>query len=75
MFQVKPRNGILRSGRSCIAKRVQLVDLEASCAGKRFTDFELIRQEIQSETDRVTGLNKGVSDKPIRLKVFSPNVL
>jgi len=44
-------------------------------AGKRFTDFELIRQEIQSETDRITGQNKGVSDKPIRLKVFSPNVL
>ena len=47
----------------------------ACAAGKRFTDFELIRQEIQSETDRITGLNKGVSDKPIRLKVFSPNVL
>lgn len=32
-------------------------------------------QEIQAETDRVTGTNKNVSDKPIRLKIFSPHVL
>lgn len=46
-----------------------------SLAGKRFYDFERIRQEILSETDRVVGTNKGVSDKPIRLKIYSPNVL
>jgi hypothetical protein len=33
------------------------------------------RQEIQSETDRVSGANKNVSDKPIRLKICSPHVL
>lgn len=43
--------------------------------GKRFYDFNRIREEIQNETDRLVGLNKGVSDKPIRLKIFSPNVL
>ena len=43
--------------------------------GEVFTDFDHIRQEIQAETDRVTGLNKGVSDKQIRLKVCSPYVL
>ncbi len=32
-------------------------------------------QEIQAETDRVVGTNKNVSDKPIRLKIFSPHVL
>ena len=32
-------------------------------------------QEIQTETERLVGVNKGVSDKPIRLKIFSPNVL
>lgn len=53
----------------------QLVRAGNLGAGKRFTDFELMRQEIQNETDRVTGVNKGVSDKPIRLKIFSPNVL
>lgn len=30
---------------------------------------------MQAETDREAGGNKGVSDKQIRLKVFSPNVL
>ncbi|KAG7030906.1 Dynamin-related protein 3A [Cucurbita argyrosperma subsp. argyrosperma] len=43
--------------------------------GKRFYDFSEIRREIQSETDREAGGNKGVSDKQIRLKIFSPNVL
>eukprot|EP00884_Botryococcus_braunii_P002074 jgi/Botrbrau1/11868/Bobra.126_2s0004.2 len=43
--------------------------------GKRFYDFERIRQEILTETERIVGSNKGVSDKPIRLKICSPNVL
>lgn len=43
--------------------------------GKVFDEFDKIRQEIQAETDRVVGHNKNVSDKPIRLKIFSPNVL
>ena len=32
-------------------------------------------QEILAETERVVGSNKGISEKPIRLKIFSPNVL
>lgn len=43
--------------------------------GKRFTDFSLIRKEIEAETERELGSNKGISDKQIRLKIFSPNVL
>ncbi|CAO2815766.1 unnamed protein product [Amaranthus hypochondriacus] len=43
--------------------------------GKRFFDFSEIRREIQAETEREAGENKGVSDKQIRLKIFSPNVL
>ncbi|XP_072969739.1 dynamin-related protein 3A-like [Typha angustifolia] len=43
--------------------------------GRRFYDFRDIRREIQAETDREAGENKGVSDKQIRLKIFSPNVL
>ncbi|XP_030493585.2 dynamin-related protein 3A isoform X1 [Cannabis sativa] len=43
--------------------------------GRRFHDFSEIRREIQAETDREAGGNKGVSDKQIRLKIFSPNVL
>ncbi|KAH1236290.1 Dynamin-related protein 3A [Glycine max] len=43
--------------------------------GRKFHDFSQIRAEIQVETDREAGGNKGVSDKQIRLKIFSPNVL
>ncbi|XP_056163366.1 dynamin-related protein 3A isoform X4 [Syzygium oleosum] len=43
--------------------------------GKRFHDFSEIRREIQAETEREAGGNKGVTDKQIRLKIFSPNVL
>ncbi|ETE56895.1 hypothetical protein L345_17393, partial [Ophiophagus hannah] len=43
------------------------------CKGKKFTDFEEIRMEIESETDRVTGSNKGISSVPINLRVYSPH--
>ena len=42
---------------------------------EKYTDFNRVRKEIEDETDRVTGKNKGLSEKPINLKVFSPNVL
>ncbi|KAK2662862.1 hypothetical protein Ddye_001436 [Dipteronia dyeriana] len=43
--------------------------------GKRFYDFSEIRREIQAQTDKEAGENRGVSDKQIRLKIFSPHVL
>ena len=42
---------------------------------RRFTDFEAVRKEIESETFRVAGQNKGVSKLPINLRIYSPNVL
>uniref|UniRef100_A0AAQ4RFE1 dynamin GTPase n=1 Tax=Gasterosteus aculeatus aculeatus TaxID=481459 RepID=A0AAQ4RFE1_GASAC len=42
---------------------------------KTYTDFEEIRQEIDAETERISGNNKGVSDEPIHLKIFSPHVV
>ncbi|KAK7685765.1 hypothetical protein QCA50_011111 [Cerrena zonata] len=42
---------------------------------KRFTDFDEIRKEIEQETFRVAGQNKGVSKLPINLRIYSPNVL
>nr|CAD7427725.1 unnamed protein product [Timema monikensis] len=45
------------------------------CKGKKFVDFNEVRQEIEAETDRVTGSNKGISNIPINLRVYSPNVL
>uniref|UniRef100_A0A8C0LA64 Dynamin-2 n=1 Tax=Canis lupus dingo TaxID=286419 RepID=A0A8C0LA64_CANLU len=45
------------------------------CKGKKFTDFDEVRHEIEAETDRVTGMNKGISSIPINLRVYSPHVL
>nr|XP_016444955.1 PREDICTED: dynamin-related protein 3A-like [Nicotiana tabacum] len=42
---------------------------------KRFYDFSDIRCEILVETEKEVGVKKGVSDKQIRLKICSPNVL
>ncbi|XP_029992149.1 dynamin-1-like protein isoform X4 [Sphaeramia orbicularis] len=42
---------------------------------KIYTDFEEIRREIEAETERISGNNKGISDEPIHLKVFSPHVV
>ena len=43
--------------------------------GKRFTRFAEVRREIEAETDRETGKNRGISNKPINLTVYSPNVM
>lgn len=45
------------------------------CKGKKFVDFDAVRKEIEDETDRMTGSNKGISAVPINLRVFSPHVL
>ncbi|XP_049417777.1 dynamin-3 isoform X5 [Epinephelus fuscoguttatus] len=45
------------------------------CKGKKFVDFEEVRAEIELETDRITGSNKGISPIPINLRVYSPHVL
>ena len=43
--------------------------------GRKFQHFDEIRKEIEDETDRVTGSNKGISNLPINLRVYSPHVL
>jgi len=45
------------------------------CKGQKFMDFLSIMKEIEDETDRVTGENRGISNLPINLRVYSPNVL
>ncbi|TRY62776.1 hypothetical protein TCAL_11501 [Tigriopus californicus] len=45
------------------------------CKGKKFMDFGAIMKEIEDETDRMTGSNKGISNLPINLRVYSPHVL
>lgn len=43
--------------------------------GQKFYDFSEIRSEIEFETARIAGKNKGISKVPINLKIFSPHVL
>ncbi|KAJ8600843.1 hypothetical protein CTAYLR_008509 [Chrysophaeum taylorii] len=44
-------------------------------ASKRFYDFEEIRSEIEADTARVCGTNKGLDSRAIHLKVSSPRAL
>ncbi|KAG5675177.1 hypothetical protein PVAND_005102 [Polypedilum vanderplanki] len=42
---------------------------------KIFTDFDEIRAEIEAETDRMAGSNKGICPEPINLKIYSTRVV
>lgn len=42
---------------------------------KTFTDFNEIRLEIENETDRAAGSNKGICPEPINLKIYSTRVV
>lgn len=42
---------------------------------KVFTDFSEVRKEIEKETSRVAGDNKGICSEPIRLKIYSDKVV
>lgn len=43
--------------------------------GRRMYDFTEIRREIEAETARIAGSNKGINRSPINLKIYSPHVL
>ena len=43
--------------------------------GQIFTNFNLVRQEIDVHTTRLAGNQKGVTDKPISLVIYSKNVV
>ncbi|EYU30135.1 hypothetical protein ABFS82_05G047100 [Erythranthe guttata] len=42
---------------------------------KKYSDFAAVRQEIADETDRITGKSKQISNVPIQLSIYSPNVV
>ncbi|KAF2857846.1 hypothetical protein K470DRAFT_283594 [Piedraia hortae CBS 480.64] len=42
---------------------------------QRFYDFDQVRREIETETARIAGSNKGINRQPINLKIYSPHVL
>ena len=43
--------------------------------GQRFYDFADVKREIENETSRIAGNNKGINRQPINLKIYSPHVL
>lgn len=43
--------------------------------GRKFEDFQEVKREIETETARIAGSNKGINRQPINLKIFSPHVL
>lgn len=43
--------------------------------GRKFEDFAQVKREIETETARIAGNNKGINRQPINLKIFSPHVL
>lgn len=42
---------------------------------RRLADFAAVRKEIADETDRITGKTKQISNIPIHLSIYSPNVV
>ncbi|XP_053677693.1 dynamin-1-like protein [Anopheles nili] len=42
---------------------------------KVFANFDEIRAEIENETDRMAGANKGICPEPINLKIYSTKVV
>ncbi|RXN19949.1 dynamin-2 isoform X3 [Labeo rohita] len=79
-----PGRDFLPRGSGIVTRRpliLQLVNNKAEyaeflhCKGRKFVDFDEVRQEIEAETDRITGSNKGISPIPINLRVYSPHVL
>ncbi len=43
--------------------------------GEQFRDWNLVRKEIEDETHKIAGQNKGISSMPIIIRIFSPNVV
>ncbi|KAL8891719.1 MAG: hypothetical protein Q9215_001257 [Flavoplaca cf. flavocitrina] len=44
-------------------------------AGQKFRDFSAVKREIENETARIAGSNKGINRQSINLKIYSPHVL
>ncbi|WVR03958.1 hypothetical protein IAU60_000957 [Kwoniella sp. DSM 27419] len=67
--------GVMRPGGRTMGEGAGATYAEFLHINRRFTDFEEIRKEIEAETFRVAGQNKGVSKLPINLKIYGPGVL
>jgi len=41
----------------------------------RYTNFDRVREELERQTEKMAGNNKGISMMPIIMKVLSPHVV
>ncbi|XP_072396733.1 dynamin-1-like protein isoform X1 [Diabrotica undecimpunctata] len=66
-----------REHRSAIDGTVELDDwgIFLHAKDKIFRDFDKIRVEIEEETSRMAGNNKGICPEPINLKIYSTKVV
>ncbi|XP_057666847.1 dynamin-1-like protein isoform X1 [Diorhabda carinulata] len=66
-----------REHRSAIDGTVEIEDwgVFLHAKDKIFKDFDKIRLEIEEETNRIAGSNKGICPEPINLKIYSTKVV
>jgi dynamin 1-like protein len=76
-----PRGSGIVTRRPLVLQLITLKDASAQeyaeflHLNKTMYDFNEVRAEIESETARIAGQNKGISRMPIHLKIYSPKVL
>ncbi|KAI7868478.1 Dynamin central region-domain-containing protein [Spinellus fusiger] len=77
-----PRGSGIVTRRPLILQLITLNRADAADYGEflhtqetKFYDFQEIKSEIERETARVAGENKGISRVPIHLRIYSPRVL
>ncbi|KAI8996884.1 Dynamin central region-domain-containing protein [Pilobolus umbonatus] len=77
-----PRGSGIVTRRPLILQLVTLPSPESAEYGeflhtkdKKYYDFNEIKKEIEQETNRLAGGNKGISRMPIHLRIYSPKVL
>lgn len=66
-----------RENRSAIDGTIEVEDwgVFLHAKDKIFKDFDKIRLEIEEETNRIAGSNKGICPEPINLKIYSTKVV
>uniref|UniRef100_A0A674PMX5 Dynamin-1-like protein n=1 Tax=Takifugu rubripes TaxID=31033 RepID=A0A674PMX5_TAKRU len=70
--------GTQSSGKSSVLESLVGRDLLPRGTGivtRRPLILQLVHVDIENETERLSGNNKGISDEPIHLKIFSPHVV
>ena len=85
MLEVIVGKDFLQRGTGIVTRRPLVLQLYNIASGKNYAffghsdkvlaDFDDVKEEIQKETIRVVGDNKGISHESISLRIFSNNVI